>query len=170
MPSVKSAALLALAALVPGCANSENNKWLGAGIGAGAGLLAGRALAPKGKGTAGAIIGAVVGGVAGYAVAGGFGGKASEARKAEPEFQEASGEFDAGQAAKKQGDDAAALDHYKKATSLAPEQPEPYNNAGMIYLGQGDRAKAEEMFRKALAADPDFEPAKVNLRKMGVAA
>lgn len=170
-PAVLALTLLVLApaALLPGCANPDNNKWLGAGIGAGAGALAGHAIAGKGHGTAGTIIGAVVGGVAGYAIAGGFGSKASDEEKASPGFQQASNEFDKGAEAKKSGNDQAALDHYTKASQLAPDQPESYNNAGIIYLDRGDKTNAEAMFRKALEVDPTFEPAKTNLQKMGLA-
>jgi tetratricopeptide (TPR) repeat protein len=160
--------VVASALVAQGCKNPDDNKWLGAGIGAGVGVLAGRALAPKGHGAAGAIIGGLAGGVAGYAIAGGFGSKATPEQKADPAFQKANKEFDAGVEAKKSGDDAKALQHYDKAATLAPEQPEPYNNAGLIYLGQGDDANAEAMFRKALAADPNYAPAKQNLEKMGL--
>jgi len=175
MTSKKPVALVAIAALgaaalLPGCQNPDNDKWLGAGIGAGAGFLAGRALAPKGKGTGGAIIGALVGGVAGYAIAGGFGSHASETQKKDPAFQQANGEFDKGVSAQKNGDDTAAMQHFDNAQKLAPEQPEPYNNAGIIYLNQGDKSNAEAMFRKALQVDPSYAPAKQNLEKMGLRA
>jgi tetratricopeptide (TPR) repeat protein len=160
--------VLAPSALVPGCANEENNKWLGAGIGAGVGVLAGRALAPKGSGATGAILGGVIGGVAGYAIAGGFGSKATEEQKKSPEFKQASSEFDQGVEAKKAGNDQAALGHYTKASQLAPDQPESYNNAGLIYLERGDKGLAEANFRKALEVDPKFEPARTNLEKMGL--
>ncbi len=170
MTNTMRLALLAAAAsaFAPGCQNQENNKWLGAGIGAGAGALAGRWLAPKGKGTGGAIIGAIVGGVAGYAIAGGFGSHATEQQRSNPSFQQANHEFDQGVTAQQNGDDHAAMQHFDKAQQLAPEQPEPYNNAGIIYLNQGDKANAEAMFRKALAVDPNYAPARQNLEKMGL--
>lgn len=161
-------AALVSSALLPGCANPDNNKWLGAGIGAGGGAVAGRAIAGKGHGLAGAVIGGVVGGVAGYAIAGGFGSKATTEQKADPKYQRANQEFDAGVQAKQSGNDQAALQHYQAATRLAPEQPEPYNNAGLIYLGQNDRVNAEANFRLALQADPSYQPAKDNLTKMGL--
>jgi tetratricopeptide (TPR) repeat protein len=163
---------LLAAALLAGCEgmNETGKRTLATVGGAAAGALGGRAIAGKKNKTGGTIIGAVVGGVAGYALAGGFGGNATEAQRSTASFQQASREFDAGVQAKDAGDAAAALDHYKTAARIEPEQPEPYNNAGLIYLEQGDRGNAEAMFRKALAADPSYEPAKDNLRKMGLSA
>jgi tetratricopeptide (TPR) repeat protein len=155
-------------ALAPGCKSDEDNKWLGAGIGAVAGGLAGRAMGGQKNKAGGTIIGAVVGGVAGYAIAGGFGSDASEEEKKSPAFQQANSEFDAGVAAKKSGNDQAALQHYAAASQHSPDQPEPYNNAGLIYLEQGDKTHAELSFRRALAVDPKFEPARTNLQKMGL--
>ena len=163
-----SVLMLVPASLVAGCQNSENDKWLGAGIGATAGALAGRALGGKKNKTGGTIIGAVIGGVAGYAIAGGFGSGATEEERARPEFRQANNEFNSGVEAKKAGDDHGALGHYSAASRLTPDQPEPYNNAGLIYLGQGDRANAEANFRKALEVDPSFQPARSNLENMGL--
>ena len=156
-----------LLASCEGMSDGEKKTWTTVG-GAAAGALAGRAVSGKKNKTKGTIIGAVVGGVAGYALSGGFGGNASEEKRASPSFQQANQEFDSAMQAKNSGNDAAALDHYKNAARIEPEQPEPYNNAGLIYLEQGDRANAEAMFRKALAADPNYEPARDNLRKMGL--
>lgn len=165
------AGLLAAQTLaLPACKSEDDTKLLGAAIGAAAGAAAGRAAGGKKNKTGGTIIGAVVGGVAGYLIAGAFGGNATPEEKAKPEFQEANKEFDQGVAAKEAGDEQAAMAHYKEASRLAPEQPEPYNNAGLIYLENGDRTNAEASFRKALAVDPAFEPAKTNLQKMGLAA
>ncbi len=155
-------------ALTPGCASDDDNKWLGAGVGAVAGGLAGRAIGGKNNRTGGTIIGAVVGGVAGYAIAGGFGSDATEEEKASPGYQQANQEFDKGVEAKKAGNDQAALQHYTAASQHSPDQPEPYNNAGLIYLGQGDKTNAELNFRRALSVDPKFEPARSNLEKMGL--
>jgi tetratricopeptide (TPR) repeat protein len=168
---------LALTALVaanalalPACKTDSENQMLGASIGAIAGAFAGREIAGKKNRTGGTIIGAVIGGVAGYAIAGGFGSKATPEEQAKPEFQQANKEFDAGVAAKTAGDEQAAMAHYTEASRLAPEQPEPYNNQGLIFLEKGDRVNAEASFRKALTVDPEFEPAKTNLQKMGLAA
>jgi tetratricopeptide (TPR) repeat protein len=176
MKVTKSAACLVLVslasgALLPGCegmSESEKQTWSTVG-GAAAGALAGRAIAGKKNKTGGTIIGAVVGGLAGYALSGGFGSGATEEQKKDPAFQQANGEFDKGMEAKKAGNDQAALQHYTTASKMAPDQPEPYNNAGLIYLEQGDRANAEAMFRKAIAVDAEYEPAKINLEKMGLA-
>jgi tetratricopeptide (TPR) repeat protein len=166
---------LALAVLVlvpvtfgPGCQSQGDSQLLGAGIGAVAGGLGGRAISGKGNRTLGTVVGAVVGGVAGYVIGGQFGENATPEQQKNPHFVQATNEFDAGMQARQAGDSNAALQHYTTATQLAPEQPEPYNNAGLIYLEQGDRANAEAMFRKALAADPNYEPARTNLRQMGV--
>lgn len=163
-------ATVVAATLLAGCegmSETEKHTWSAVG-GAAAGGLLGRAVAGKKNKTAGTVIGAVAGGVAGYAISGGFGGSASDAQRASPSFQQAGREFDAGVQAKNSGDDAAALDHYRNAQRIEPEQPEPYNNAGLIYLEQGDRTNAEAMFRKALEVDPNCQAAKDNLRKMGL--
>jgi tetratricopeptide (TPR) repeat protein len=156
--------------VLPACQSEKDTQLLAAGLGAAAGAAIGRKAGGKKNKTGGMIIGAVIGGVAGYAIAGGFGGGATPEEKAKPEFQQANKEFDAGAAAKNAGDNQGAIAHYNEASRLAPEQPEPYNNAGLIYLEQGDRTNAEASFRKALSVDPEFEPAKTNLEKMGLTA
>jgi Tfp pilus assembly protein PilF len=166
---VVAALAVAAAPLLAGCQNPDNNKWLGAGIGVAAGGLGGRAIAGKKHKTAGTLIGAVVGGVAGFAIAGGFGSNASEEQRSSSSFQQANSEFEAGRQAKTSGNNTAALQHYEAAGRLAPDQPESYNNAGLIYLEQGDRANAEQNFRRALTVDPDFQPARTNLQQMGLA-
>lgn len=169
------AALIAAAAgaaAIPGCAGMSEGerRTMGAVIGAGAGALAGRAIGGKKHRTAGTILGAVIGGVAGYVIAGEFGSNATAEERARPEFREAEAEFKAGESARQSGDSQAAISHYGAASAKAPAQPEPYNNAGLIYLQQNDRANAEAMFRKALEADPGYEPARTNLRNMGLSA
>jgi tetratricopeptide (TPR) repeat protein len=161
-------AALASACGLSGCKSDENDPWVGAGVGAGAGALAGRSLAPRGRGTGGAVAGTVIGGVAGFAVAGGFGSSSTPEQRASPAFQQANSEFTAAQEAGRSGDRATALQHYEMATRLSPAQPEPYNNAGLLYLEQGDRLNAETMFRKAVAANPDYGPALTNLQMMGL--
>ncbi len=158
--------------LLPGCEgmSSGEKKATGAGAGAVIGGIAGYFAGGKHHRAGGTIIGAVIGGVAGYALAGGFGSDAPAERKQDPNFQQANKEFDAGVQAKNSGDSAGAMQHYQQAQQLAPDQPEPYNNAGLIYLEQGDRANAEASFRKALQVDPNYEPAKTNLQKMGLTA
>lgn len=171
--SMRVAALAAAVCLAaPACSTmSEGEKrTMGTVIGAVGGALAGRAVAGKRHKTAGTLIGAVVGGVAGYVLAGQFGTNATPEQRASPEFQQAEAEFQRAEQARQSGDAQTAIQHYDAASRSAPEQPEPYNNAGLLYLQEGDRANAETMFRKALAADPEFEPAKQNLRNMGLAA
>jgi tetratricopeptide (TPR) repeat protein len=55
-------------------------------------------------------------------------------------------------------DEPAALEHYAKAILAAGAEASvrggAAREAGMIYLKQGNRAKAEEMFRKAMDASP----------------
>lgn len=172
MRSTKNGFLIAAAAagaFLPACAGmSESGKrTVGAVVGAGVGAVAGRAIGGKKHRTAGTIIGAVVGGVAGYMIAGEFGANATAEERAKPEFREAEADFRAGESARQSGDNGAAISHYGAASAKSPGQPEPYNNAGLIYLQQGDRANAEAMFRKALEVDPGFEPAKSNLKNMG---
>jgi len=53
----------------------------------------------------------------------------------------------------------------ESAIQLNPNQPVAYNTYGLILLEQGRNADAAAAFEKALAMDPAFEDANVNLRK-----
>jgi tetratricopeptide (TPR) repeat protein len=62
-----------------------------------------------------------------------------------------------------------AAQAYENAAGLVPERAaELYVNAGMLYAGVGRTERAGRMFRAALAARPDFEPAREGMRQLGV--
>ena len=62
-----------------------------------------------------------------------------------------------------QGRPADALPHCVEASHLDPSSARAFNIAGVIYLERGDLALAEDEFRKAIAAAPDFQVARSNL-------
>lgn len=49
------------------------------------------------------------------------------------------------------------------------DSPIPYNLTGLAYLAQGEKDKAAERFAKALAVDPKFVTAELNLARIDVA-
>ena len=57
----------------------------------------------------------------------------------------------------------AAIDSYKRATSLKPEYAEAYNNMGNALTKQGKLIKAVEVYNKALSLKPDYADAYNNL-------
>lgn len=62
------------------------------------------------------------------------------------------------------GDNESAVKSYQKAMLLdANYQKDSLNNIGVIFGRMGFFEKAEQSFRAALQADPDYLPAKINL-------
>jgi Flp pilus assembly protein TadD len=59
----------------------------------------------------------------------------------------------------------AAIDQYKLAVEITPDQPQLYYNIGRLYLIAGDLPQAEAWLQKALALDPKFVDALINLAK-----
>jgi tetratricopeptide (TPR) repeat protein len=55
--------------------------------------------------------------------------------------------------------------HIDRHLAKAPEDPWTFATAGWTALHQGQRKKAEELFREALRLDPDFEHARLGLRE-----
>ncbi len=55
----------------------------------------------------------------------------------------------------------------KKATSINPEKPEPFNLLGIIHELKHNQAEAMKMYRAALAIDPAYSPATENLQRAG---
>jgi TonB family protein len=55
---------------------------------------------------------------------------------------------------------------YRKALSLAPNEPQIYEALGSVAARRGDDASAEEAWRKALAIDPADAPAAVELASL----
>ncbi len=77
-----------------------------------------------------------------------------------------------GECYQERGDTSRALSYYQRAESVET-QPivELHNNKGQLYVAQGDLLRAEEEFKKALAAQPHFSKALFNyanlLKKQG---
>jgi tetratricopeptide (TPR) repeat protein len=59
-----------------------------------------------------------------------------------------------GHAVKETGDPEAALDHYRRAAELAPDQPDPALQEGNALRILGRGREAAEAMRRALALDP----------------
>jgi DNA-binding response OmpR family regulator len=55
----------------------------------------------------------------------------------------------------------------QKAVFLNPDQPAALNMLGGIAETKGNRMEAEEYYRAALNRDPGYEPAKLNLERLG---
>jgi len=81
--------------------------------------------------------------------------------------QEAMNYFNEGVKAQMAEDYNAAKTAYQKCILVAPSDLKwkkfIANNFGIIYLKQGELGKAEENFKEALALDPDYKPAQLNL-------
>lgn len=63
------------------------------------------------------------------------------------------------------GDDAAAIDDFKRAVAANPEHPYPHENLAdsLMHLGRYD--EAVEQYRAALSLQPDLEPARAGLAR-----
>ncbi|MDO9547503.1 MAG: response regulator [Candidatus Marinimicrobia bacterium] len=57
----------------------------------------------------------------------------------------------------------AAVAHLKDAVHLDPSNPEAFNLLGLLAEIQGDILTAQKNYRAALALDPAYKPAKINL-------
>ena len=72
-------------------------------------------------------------------------------------------EFDQAQKALARRDAAAAIAHLEKALEIAPQFEPAWNNLGTIAYKQSNFTRAEECFRRAIAAKSDAYEALVNL-------
>jgi predicted Zn-dependent protease len=64
----------------------------------------------------------------------------------------------------RQGKIEGARGAFDRAISLDPAYPAALQNAGLLRLGEDGRpVEAAELFRRAVAADPDVAPPRVNL-------
>lgn len=52
-----------------------------------------------------------------------------------------------------------------RALSLDSQRPEAHNLRGVLHEIDGDRFSAQQCYRRALSADPTYEPARANLRQ-----
>jgi tetratricopeptide (TPR) repeat protein len=56
-----------------------------------------------------------------------------------------------------------AIEHYRRALQLKPDDVSTYSNLGAALAAEGDRMGAVDSYRKALDIDPDFTDANYNL-------
>lgn len=61
----------------------------------------------------------------------------------------------------------SAIDLLKKAASIDPEKPDPFNLLGIIYEMRNNQPEAMKMYRTALSLDPTYRPANENLDRAG---
>jgi superkiller protein 3 len=59
---------------------------------------------------------------------------------------------------------AQAGDQYRRAADLAPDNPRPYNNLGLVYRGQDRLDDSAASFQKAI----DLEPTALRFRNLGM--
>ena len=75
--------------------------------------------------------------------------------------------YNDGVAAQKEGKFFNAVTAYKKVLLMAPNNTDIQkfiaNNMGVMYVKKGDLAMAEWSFKEALAIDPTYKPAQMNL-------
>lgn len=161
--------VMALAVSAGGCSGwSRGAK--GAAIGgiggAGLGALIGSAAGSWGWG---AVIGAGAGIVAGYIIAESTAPSEAPGSAPPPTMsdadrrrQEADNYFAQARTART----ASESEYYlKKSIELHPTAA-AYNNLGLVYLQSGDKGRAEDAWRKALAIEPGYAPAVDNLARM----
>ncbi|MDX1531299.1 MAG: SgcJ/EcaC family oxidoreductase [Rhodothermales bacterium] len=67
-----------------------------------------------------------------------------------------------------QEDHAAAEEAFKNYVRLAPDEANPYDSLGELYLNMERYDEAAELFEKALARDPDFTASRTNLARIGI--
>ena len=58
-----------------------------------------------------------------------------------------------------------AAEYVQKAITLDEEQPAGHNLLGVLHEIRGDRAEAQQSYRRALELDPSYEPARSNVRQ-----
>ncbi|MCP3890353.1 MAG: tetratricopeptide repeat protein, partial [Desulfobulbaceae bacterium] len=61
---------------------------------------------------------------------------------------------------RKKGESETALQHYKKALKVHPDESYIYYNIGRLYMDMKDTEKAVEYFKQSLEKDPEFEDSK----------
>ena len=68
-----------------------------------------------------------------------------------------------GRAQARSGQHEAASQTYREMTIQYPELPEPWNNLASEYVRLGQFERAEQALQSALASDPDYTEARLNL-------
>ena len=59
-----------------------------------------------------------------------------------------------------------ALKHLERSLSIAPRQPEILTADGVVRVKMGQRDMAREFFARALEVDPNYQPARQQLRAL----
>jgi hypothetical protein len=153
---------------LPACSSWENRHTKGVAIGGlaggGLGALVGSALGSWGWG---AVIGVGAGALAGYIIAD---SSASEPARTTGTADRRAAEADQYFVQARKAQTAAESEYYlKRSIELRPTAA-AYNNLGLLYLQSGDRARAQEMWQKALDLDPGYVPARENLDRARLAS
>jgi tetratricopeptide (TPR) repeat protein len=78
--------------------------------------------------------------------------------------------FNLGLAYERRGMLAAALDEMQASLRLDPRQPDALNMMGLIYAEERNYPRAREVWSDLTRAEPDFEPARLNLAILDRAA
>jgi tetratricopeptide (TPR) repeat protein len=156
--------LLLVPVLLIGCESSNSGSWTGAGVGAVVGGVAGGVIGHQsGHKWEGALIGAAAGGAGGWFIGTEMGSSPKAAPVDSSEYREAKSYYDQ---ANRTDSPEEAIDLYDRSIGIEPNLPGPYNNKGLQYLKMGDEAMARQCFEDALKIDPDYAPARDNLRKL----
>ncbi len=83
--------------------------------------------------------------------------------------KDAEARFARGIALSRLGRNADAIRAFSELIRDVPQFPEPYNNLGVLLAGNGDYAKARSAFEIALAKNPQYTAAQLNLADIDVA-
>ena len=67
---------------------------------------------------------------------------------------------------KEQGMLDGAVEHYRKALTIEPDDRDTHNNLGNALKLQGKFDEAIEHYRQALSIDPDYTNARKNLEQL----
>ncbi len=66
------------------------------------------------------------------------------------------------------GDFSLAVKKAFEWVKAQPRNPEAWNDLGVVYVASGNQHKAARCFKKALVVEPGFQPAKLNMERLGV--
>tara|TARA_B100000809_G_scaffold108281_1_gene106766 strand:+ start:186 stop:2393 length:2208 start_codon:yes stop_codon:yes gene_type:complete len=78
--------------------------------------------------------------------------------------------YDLGRALHANRQSNAALFAFEQATALAPHLADALSAAGAVVMSSGDLERARHLFERALQADPEYLPARINLGLLEIGA
>jgi len=78
--------------------------------------------------------------------------------------------YDLGRALHANRQSNAALFAFEQATALAPHLADALSAAGAVVMPSGDLERARHLFERALQADPEYLPARINLGLLEIGA